>query len=246
MKLAVIIAIATLMLCRAQANAGAVQVGLVNGLEFEKWNCGGAVPGQSRSKARCENAKFDETSTCDSVVITNDSSEAVKVELQVSGPGFEQSPNHAYGISSFGVFSSGPPRCQQRTIDDRCETLDPGHSCYQTIEFWPRDSGTSQGHIEVRVTGSAEPLTKSYDLVATAEYPSDLGAADEVRKAHLDQLMRIPHVVRVSLDNSNGDIVINVEVAHEEDIPKAQREAPPRLGGYRVEVVQEVERAWAM
>ena len=86
MRLAVIIAMATLILRQAQANAGSVQVGLVNGLEFGKWNCGGPVPGQSRAKARCENAKFDETSTCDSVIITNESSEAVKVELEVSGP----------------------------------------------------------------------------------------------------------------------------------------------------------------
>ena len=103
MRLAVIIAMATLILRQAQANAGSVQVGLVNGVEFEKWNCGGPAPGLSRTKARCENAKFEETSACDSVVITNDSTESVKVELQVSGPGFEQPPNHVGGVFFFAA-----------------------------------------------------------------------------------------------------------------------------------------------
>jgi hypothetical protein len=58
--------------------------------------------------------------------------------------------------------------------------------------------------------------------------------------------MRIPHVVRVALDNSSGEIVIDIEVAHPEDIPRVERAAPPRLGGYRVEVIEEIARSWGM
>ena len=241
MKLTVIIGVAALTLCRGQAIAGSVQIGLVNGLELEKWECGGPVPGQSRTKARCENAKFDETSSCDTVVVTNDSSEPVKVELRLSGPSFEEPPSRTYG-----VFSFGPQRCKQRSIANSCEKLDPGDSCYQGIDFWPRDSGTSQGRIEIRVTGSDQLLTKSFDLVATADYPPDLLAADQVRLHHLDELLRIPHVVRVSLDNANGDIVIRVEVADDDDIPKVERSVPPKLEGYRVEVVEEIGRGYGM
>ena len=144
------------------------------------------------------------------------------------------------------MFSFGGPPCEQRTIDNQCETLDPGHSCYQDIEFWPRDSGLSTGHIEVQVAGSGAPIAKSYELVATAEYPPDLAAADQVRKAHLDELMRIPHVVRVSLGNSGDEIVIQIEVAHEEDIQKVERQVPSKLDSYPVEVIQEIERTWAL
>ena len=244
MKLAVILAVAMILGGAATSRAGSVQVGLLNVEEFDKWNCGEPVPSESRSNARCGDATFDQTSNCDTVVITNDSNHRVNVELQVTGPGFEQPPPRQLG---FGFFDFGPSSCKQRIVDTHCESLEPGHSCYQAVEFWPEGSGTSEGRVEVRVTGSsAAPLTRSYSLVATATYTPELAAADAVRKDYRDELMRIPHVVRVSLDNSSGEIVINVEVAHAEDIPKVQRSAPPRLGGYRVEVIEKIERAWAM
>jgi hypothetical protein len=247
MRLAVIaVSLALVLLC-STANGGAVQIGLVNGSEFDKWNSGGPVAGLSRTKSRCENAKFDETSMCDTVVITNGSNEAVRVTLQMTGSGFEklEPPNQPGSIAlAPGVFYSCGPTGEQRTIDNRCDTLEPGHSCYQNIEFSPRDSGTSTGHIEIRVTGSGAPIPKSYELVATAEYPPDLAAADQVRKAHLDELMRIPHVVRVSLDNSGDEIVIQIEVAHEEDIQKVERQVPSKLDSYPVEVIQKIEEGW--
>ena len=95
------------------------------------------------------------------------------------------------------------------------------------------------------MTGPGEPASKAYDLVATADYPPQLLAVDEVIKRHLDELMRIPHVVRVSIDDSD-DGIIQVEIAHEEDIPKVQRNVPPKIEGYRVEVIEEIGRGWAM
>jgi hypothetical protein len=96
----------------------------------------------------------------------------------------------------------------------------------------------------VRVTGSGEVVTKSYELTATADYPPDLAAADRVRKAHFDELMRISHIARVSLDDSADDIAIDVEVAHDEDIAAVERQVPPRLDGYRVEVTRKIEEGW--
>src|SRR5271166_3098453 len=128
-----------LLLPCAVANAGSVQVGLLNSAEFGKWECSGAVSSLSRTKSRCENAKFNQTSACDTGVVSNDSKEAVRVELQLSGSGFEERPNHVGGVWFYVVAG---PQCTPRTVDDDCsKVLAPGHSCYQDIEFWPRDSG---------------------------------------------------------------------------------------------------------
>ena len=78
MRLSVILASSVCVLVAATANAGGVQIGLVNGSEFDKWNCGGPVAGLSRTKSRCGNAKFDDTSSCDTVIVTNDSNEQVR------------------------------------------------------------------------------------------------------------------------------------------------------------------------
>ena len=209
MKLAVMFVSATLLLRCVAANAGAVQIGFVNDDEVEKWKCGAAVPaGESQSKSSCGIAKYEESSSCPTVVVTNDSSETVKVQLEITGPGFEQLPKGSGGF--WGVATNTGQKCE-RTIDRSCDSLAPGHSCSQEIEFSPERSGTSDGHLEVLVTGSGKPVSKAYDLVATADYPPELLAVDEVIKRYLDELMRIPHVVRVSLDNSEGDIVINIE-----------------------------------
>ena len=120
-----------------------------------------------------------------------------------------------------------------------CDSLAPGHSCSQEIDFSPEQSGTSDGHLEVLVTGSGKPISKTYDLVAMADYPPEMVAIDEVIQRHRDEMMRIPHVVKVSIDDFDSG-VIDVEVAHEENIPQVERSVPPRLEGYRVEVIEEV------
>jgi hypothetical protein len=87
MKLAVIFAVAMLLGGSATLRAGSVQVGLLNDAEFDQWNCSEPVPSESRANGRCGDATFDQTSNCDTVVITNDSYHRVTVELQVTGPG---------------------------------------------------------------------------------------------------------------------------------------------------------------
>jgi hypothetical protein len=241
MKTVALVAVLSLVLLRCvTANAGGIQIRLLTDDDLTNWNCGAPLPSASaQAKPECGLAKYGETSSCPSVAITNDSADEVKVELQVSGSGFEQPPNRWAAMYSFG----GPP-CNRRDIDRCSDGLTPGHSCYQNIDFAPRDSGVSTGHIEVRVTGSGEAITRSYDISAVAEYPPELAAADQVRKAHLDELMRISHVARVSLDDSDDDIAIDVEVAHDGDIAKVERQVPPRLDGYRVEVTRKIEEGW--
>jgi hypothetical protein len=244
MKIAVIFAALALLLRCSIANAGGVQIGLLNEDQIEKWECGAAMPGQeSQSKSSCGIAKYREGSSCPTVVVTNDSSETVKVLLQVTGYGFAQLPNGVGGGGSFGFFSYRGDKCDQRTVDRSCESLAPGHSCSAEIEFSPEQSGSSDGHIEVLATGSGKPVSKAYDLVASADYPPDLLEIDEVIKRRRAELMRIPHVVRVSIGDFD-DGVIQVEVAHEEDIPRVERDVPPKLEGYRVEVIEEIARGW--
>jgi hypothetical protein len=139
----------------------------------------------------------------------------------------------------------GEKECEERAIDQSCDSLAPGHSCSQGIDFSPEQAGASDGHLEVLVSGSSKPISAAYDLIATADYPPELLAIDEMIKRHRDELMQIPHAVRVTIDDSDSD-VIDVEVAHEEDIPQAERRVPPKLEGYRVEVIEEIQQGWGM
>lgn len=242
-KLGVMVSSAALLLWCATANAGGVQIGLLNDDELGKWKCGTAVPAQEPQKPACGIAKYRETSSCPTVVVTNDSSETIKVQVQLTGPGFERPGGGS--VFGWGSFTDKGEKCEERTIDNTCESLAPGHSCAQGIEFSPERSGTNDGHIEVLVSGSGKTTSKAYDLVATADYPPELLAVDEVIKRHREELMRIPHVVRVSISDSD-DGVIQVEVAHEEDISKVERSVPSKLEGYAVQVVEEIQRGWGL
>ena len=233
--------LASLTLRSIAATGGVVEIGVLNDDDLVSWIFQSPMPvGAAQAQPGCDVAKYGETSSCRNIVITNSAAETVVLEIQVSGAGFEKP---LYGDPGRYDFGGPPPRPNVEPCSDH---LAPGVSCYQPIGFSPRDSGVSIGRVEVRVTGTDKTVTRSYELTATADYPPDLEAADQVRKAHLDELMRISHVARVSLDDSGDEIAIDVEVAHEEDIPKVEREVPPRLGGYRVEVTQKLEESWAL
>ena len=223
------------------AEPGNVHIYVLSDEELTSWIYHSPLPsGAATTELACDVTKYGDTSSCRNILVRNDSAETVGIEIQVSGSGFEEPPYGEIGRYDFG---GPPPRSDAHPCS---EMLAPGANCYQWIAFSPCDSGVSIGRVEVRVTGSGNPITRTYELTATADYPPELEAADQVRKAHLDELMRISHVARVSLDDSAGDIAINVEVAHEEDIPKVEREVPPRLGGYRVEVTLKLEEGWAL
>jgi hypothetical protein len=241
MKPAVVFASVALLLGCSVANAGGVQIGLLNDDELLEWKCGAGLPSKE-PESKCEIAKYGETSSCPTLVVTNDASETVKVQVQLTGAGFDR-PGGGSSFGSWGSFTVGGEKCAERTTDSSCHSLAPGHSCSEEIEFSPERSGNSDGHIEVLVTGSGVPVSKAYDLVATADYPPELKAIDEVINRHRDELMRIPHVARVSIDDSDNS-VIQVEVAHEADLPKVERSVPPKLEGYQVDVIEEIQRGW--
>jgi hypothetical protein len=75
-----------------------------------------------------------------------------------------------------------------------------------------------------------------FDLVGTASYPPALEAAERVRKRHADELMKIPNVDRVDLQQAGRDILIDVQTKG--DIDKVRKAVPPSLEGYKVEVTQ--------
>jgi hypothetical protein len=173
-------------------------------------------------------------------VVVNDSRDTVKVQVQLTGSGFEEAPTRG---GSWGVFKTEGKPCVERIRDRACESLAPRHGCDIEIDFSPEQSGTSRGHLEVLVTGSVAPVSKTYELAATGKYPPELQAIDVVIQHHRPELMRIPHAVRVSIGEFD-DNVIQVEVAHEEDIAKVERSTPPTLEGYRVEVIEQIQRGW--
>ncbi|MGH7841040.1 MAG: hypothetical protein ACREQT_05895, partial [Candidatus Binataceae bacterium] len=77
--------------------------------------------------------------------------------------------------------------------------------------------------------------------------------AEDVRKRHLAELMAIPKVHRISLDQSDDQILIDVEVEQNadgsktpDDIEEVRRQVPPTIEGYEVEVTEYVPVEYAL
>jgi hypothetical protein len=59
----------------------------------------------------------------------------------------------------------------------------------------------------------------------------------QVRKEHLAELMKIPHVVGVAIElNERGEVVLDVEVDKPDNVSDVERGAPPRVDGFPVDV----------
>jgi hypothetical protein len=231
-----------------------LRFGLLNDSDFEKWKCSDTIPSEGLAKEHsCGNAKFHDCSSCGTLVVSNYSGVSIDVELESDGPGFQQSGDGLEVEDNY--YCNGKPRsCRDpnwrfgwrgRT---RCESLGPeGDRCYETIAFCPEQSGVAHGHLKVtshspaRVDGRSKSLwentrTQVFDLVGTASYPPALEAAERVRKRHADELMKIPNVDRVDLQQAGRDILIDVQTKG--DIDKVRKAVPPSLEGYKVEVTQ--------
>ena len=99
--------------------------------------------------------------------------------------------------------------------------------------------------MKVRIEGGKQQ-TATFKLIGDAIYSPELRAADEARRRHLDELMKIPHVAKVDLDPKDRDIFINVEVeqaptggdATKVRIDEVRRAVPPKIEGYDVEVTE--------
>lgn len=83
-------------------------------------------------------------------------------------------------------------------------------------------------------TASAEEVAQASGLAQATQ------AAEAVRKRHLAELMKIPHVTGVAIGSGPyGETVLQVEVDKPENVPEVERQAPSKLEGYNVDVLPE-------
>jgi hypothetical protein len=231
-----------------------LRFGLLNNSDFKKWKCSDTIPSERPAKGHsCGNAKFHDCSSCGTLVVSNYSDVSIDVKLESDGPGFQQSGDGLEGEENY--YCNGKRHsCHDPNwrfgwrARTRCESLGPrGGRCYETIAFCPEQSGVTRGHLKVtirspvRVDGRSKSLwentrTQVFDLVGAASYPPALEAAERVRKRHADELMKIPNVDRVDLQQAGRDILIDVQTKG--DIHKVRKAVPPSLEGYKVEVTQ--------
>ncbi len=256
------LAAALLLTLSAPLNAGTVHVGLLKGPDTNKWLCNPSVPQEKPSEEfRCASAKFHECSSCAPIVIANDSDASVTVELEFSGTAFSEEQFGAAVMLAQPIHNEckapdggvGRSAALRTPCGGRFRLLGPGQNCADIIEFCPDQSGTSRGQVKVRIEGGTQQ-TITFSLIGEAIYSPELQAADEARRRHLDELMKIPHVAKVDLDPKNQDIFINVEVeqapsgqnATQVRIDEVRRAAPPKIEGYDVEVTEFSPVAYAL
>ena len=244
----------------AEPPPGGVRFGVLNDSDFEKWKCSDTIPSKGLAKGHsCGNAKFHDCSSCGTLVVSNPTGVSIDVELESDGPGFQQL---ADGLEGHNYDCNGKPRsCRDPGwrydwgAVTPCDSLGPeGGRCYEEIGFCPEQSGVTRGHLKVtihspaRVNGRSKSpwgntRTQVFDLAGTASYPPALEAADRVRRRHADELMKIPNVDRVDLQQAGRHILIDVQTKG--DIDKVRKAVPPSLEGYKVEVTQFIYDAQA-
>jgi len=238
----------------AEPPPSGVRFGLLNDSDFKKWKCSDTIPSEGVAKEHsCRNAKFHECSSCGTLVVSNYAGVSINAELESDPPGIFQS---AEGTGAHNYYCNGKPRsCRDPAWNapwgarDSCESVAPeGGRCYEPIAFCPDQSGVARGHLKVtihspaRVRGRVSKTlwentrTQLFDLVGTASYPPALEAAERVRKRHLNELMKIPHVDRVDLQEAGPNILIDVQTKG--DVDEVRKTVPPSLEAYKVEVTQ--------
>ncbi|HUY27420.1 MAG TPA: hypothetical protein VMV27_08375 [Candidatus Binataceae bacterium] len=220
------------------AAGGSVQTGMLSSSNSINWACGeDAHLSAPNSETSCGSAKFGKCSDCDDLAIRNQSGSPVKLHIKIIGSGFAQP------CAGGGAYGYGYEKCASGTSirvgdGNPCgDSLKPGQSCRQSIEFCPAQAGESHGEVRVSVTtGSGSPHLQVFKLVGSGDYPPELAAADQARRSQLDELMKIPYVAKVELDTENDDLAINVEVTEDDKIEQVRRLVPPKIEGYRTEV----------
>ena len=244
-----LLSLALLIVQVTPVNAGTVHVGLLRDSDSNKFECDGSIPVENpNSDSRCESAKFGKCSSCNSVAVTNNSEAPIDVEITLSGAGFSE----AHGGGAFYSFDTaecdGPNGPEERHFSgpNPCGHLLPGKSCSNDLEFCPEQSGASHGQVKVTVRGAGAPQTTTLGLIGSANYSPELQAADEARRRHLAELMKIPHVVKVELDPKGDDIFMNVEVEQGKSLDRVRRAAPPKVEGYDVEVTTYTDVFYAL
>jgi|HubBroStandDraft_6_1064221.scaffolds.fasta_scaffold723417_1 hypothetical protein len=241
-----------LLMLSAPLNAGTVRLdiftGNFEGPGFRKWYCDQSLPPRRLPAVfRCESVRFQQCGSCNTVVVQNNSSMSATVEFEFDDAGFSE--DHFPGRGT----AAGTPCESSNDVAGRpfsytfdCDSLGPGETCKQDIQFCPDRAGTSRGRVTVIATANGKSLTIAADLIGDALYSPELQAADEARRRHLDELMKIPHVAKVDLDPKGHDIFINLEVEQDASLDKVRRAAPPKIEGYDVEVTTYIPVGWAL
>ncbi len=160
--LALLVAIA--LFCCTSALAGSVEIGFVDDAELAQWRAGAWLTAEAPTgETACTPAKFNQTSACWTVVIFNGSSEDINLEFTTSGEEF--STGLYRGI---GVLGPDPLPCSAGNVRGH---LQPGRSCYEPVQFWPRTGEVCHGTIRVTVKSSNGSTSKTFRVKGTSDYP---------------------------------------------------------------------------
>jgi hypothetical protein len=218
--------------------AGPVQIQLFDSSKYDDWICGTigppTLPGNQGS---CGSAKFGKCSDCPGLLIQNNSHAPVKLAIKIVGPGFQEQ----CAAGAFVGIMRCPSGASVRVFGDQngCgNLLKAGESCIvSALEFCPQQAGAVQGEAMAFVsTASGQHQVVSFPLLGSGDYTPALAAADAAMRRHLAELLSVPHVRKVELNNAKGDIAIDVEVTDPDKIDQVRRAVQPEIGGYRTEV----------
>jgi hypothetical protein len=59
---------------------------------------------------------------------------------------------------------------------------------------------------------------------------------EDVRQRHLHEMLEIPHVVNMGIELRDSEVIFDVQVDKEANVPQVERVVPPKIEGYDVEV----------
>jgi hypothetical protein len=239
----VVLAAIAIFFCAA-ALAKSVRIGFVDKAGLNRWMSDGlaAVPTGETAYAP---AKFKQTSTCGTVVISNHSSRALALSFTTSSEEFSVGEH---------MLITVPGPVPQPCYDSGVTwwRLQPGKRCYAPVEFWPRSGEVRHATIHVSAASSNGSTSASFKVKGTSDYQPELQAAEEVRQRHASELMKIPHVASVELDDNHGikiDVTVNdsglTPDILEQYIEHVRRQVPLKIEGYDTEVTQYVWHAYA-
>jgi hypothetical protein len=238
LKLAVtLLPAAILVFCCTAAWAASVDIGVVDRAGLQRWMAGASAAVPSGDIA-CAPAKFKESSKCPTVVIFNHSAHAVTLSFTSTSEDF------SVGEHQLITAAQLPQPCYQGIS---WWSLKPGARCYGPVEYWPRTGEVHHAMIYVSAAGIGVYTSASFKVKGTSDYPPRLQAAEEVRQRYAGELMKIPHVASVELDDQDGikiDVTVNdrglTPDILEQYIKDVRRQVPLKIEGYDTEVTQYV------
>lgn len=83
------------------------------------------------------------------------------------------------------------------------------------------------------VTLVAQNSSQSADTEAAK---AEAESMEDVRQRHLPEMLKIPHVVNMGIELKDSEIIFNVQVDKEENVPQVERMVPSEIEGYDVDV----------